>query len=166
MNITHRLIRSEACTSRNGWVKSTTSILCLVIYRGAAAISASYNNGKTISASLNNRKNNISPPRTIGKNNVTPNVTFWQRVKIYLSNVMTKWICTIKKSSIHFSQKGNLNLWLMTLTFKIIQDIVNVYLCTECWVHTSKSLAIRVLNGWQTHLYKRDQFYTLDCWHR
>ncbi len=58
----------------------------------------------------------------------------------------------------HIFQNGDLDLWPMTLTFELIQDIVKVNACTK---FVNREAADRRTH---THTDRQDRFYTLDRW--
>ncbi len=81
-------------------------------------------------------------------------VTPWCNTTSY---VITKRFCpiytghTIKMSENHFFQNGDLDLWPMTLTFELIQDIVKVNPSTKFWVRIFNGSAGRALTNEHTH---------------
>ncbi len=62
----------------------------------------------------------------------------------------------------HISQSGGLELWPMTLTYTLIQDIVKEHAHTKFQAHISIRSAVRVVTNTQTHW--QDRFYYLDRW--
>ncbi len=68
---------------------------------------------------------------------------------------------TTKKSEKHVFQNGDLHLWPVTLTFKLIQDITKDNVQTET-VQTPNGSAGRALTDRRTD--RQDRFYTLIHW--
>ena len=78
-------------------------------------------------------------------------VTSWRYTTSY---DMTKWTCPgqpIWKAENHVFQPRDLDLWPMTMTFKLIQYIVKVNPSTEFCVRTFNRSAGRALTDTQTH---------------
>ncbi len=74
------------------------------------------------------------------------------------SGVMTKWLCGIyighttrNKSENHVFQPSDFDLWRMTLTIKVIRDIIKVNPCAKFRDPRSNGSAVRELTNWQTH---------------
>ncbi len=72
------------------------------------------------------------------------------------------WCCTIGQGLVSVRsnetkpgnydfQPGDLDLWPMTFTIKLIQDTTKVNRCTKFRDHTSNSSAVRALTDRQTH---------------
>ena len=84
-----------------------------------------------------------------------------------ISYDMTKWTCPgqpIWKSENYVFQPSDLDLSPITLTFKLIRDIVKVNFSIKFWVCTFNGSAGRALID--THTHRRDRFHTLDRWSR
>ncbi len=60
------------------------------------------------------------------------------------------WAIQSEVSKIHVFQHGDLDLWPMTLTFELVQDIIEVHTSTKFWVRTSNRSAVRALTDGQT----------------
>ncbi len=107
----------------------------------------------------------VTPKRTNWRRDVTwcHDVMPWHNMP---SCVMTKWICTrqpIRNSRITFS---TWRPWPMTLTLKLVQDIVKIHPHTNFHIRMSNCSAVRALTDGQTHRWtdRRVRFYTLDRW--
>ncbi len=71
-----------------------------------------------------------------------------------------------QNSKITFFNLDEVDLWPMTLTFKLLRDVIKVNPCTKFCDCTSIRSAVRVPTHWHrhTHTHKRFRFYNLHRW--
>ncbi len=77
------------------------------------------------------------------------------------------YVFQLENSKNHVFWHGSLDISLMTLTFKLIQDGIKIDPCTQCTVHLTFQLwECCMADAHADRCKRRDWFYTIDlsCW--
>ena len=90
----------------------------------------------------------------------------WMHMKPLYALISNIWQKDQAKLQNYVFLQHGLDLWSMTLTIELLQDVIKVNSCTKFCDHTSIRSAARVPTDWQTdrQTHRRLRFYNLYRW--